>query len=173
MAIYGFRGLGWFGCGVVVAVASYMATSQGAAERARLDKLDVQIVEAKKDIRGLETEFNTRASMIQLGEWNGNVLKLGAPAPQQYLADETALASLDTAQPAVVAVAAVVPAGQREAAPEPAVVRTADAGKRSGATATAQRDGLGKARTQAVAMVDDRLMDDLRKRAQAEQLALR
>src|ERR1044072_3579096 len=55
-----FKGLGWFLCGVVVAPACYMVTSQGAAERQRLHAVEMRIAQAKKDIRGLETEFRTR-----------------------------------------------------------------------------------------------------------------
>ena len=177
MAVYGFRGLGWFVCGVTVAIGSYMATSQGAVERARLEQVEASIIAAKKEIRSLETEFNTRANMVQLGEWNG-VLQLAAPAPGQYLPDEAALASLDQPAPAP-AVAAddepvvqqarlVIPAG----APKPleTAIAKVDAAKTAAAE---QRDGLVKARSQAVAMIDEKLFDDLKKRAQDEQLKLR
>lgn len=166
--MFGFRGLGWFACGVTVAIGSYMATSQGALERARLDAVEASIIAAKKEIRSLETEFDTRANMVQLGEWNGNVLKLAAPAPSQYLPDEGALAQLD--QPAVqpeqpaTTVAAVIPAGTPRPAIETAAVKPA---------ATAQRDGLAKARTQAVAMIDDNMLADLRKRGEIELSAFR
>lgn len=167
--MFGFRGLGWFACGVTVAIGSYMATSQGALERARLDAVEASIIAAKKEIRSLETEFDTRANMVQLGEWNGNVLKLAAPAPNQYLPDEGALAQLDqpAAQPEQPAtmVAAVIPAGT----PNP-MVETAEAAKPA---ATAQRDGLARARGQAVAMIDDTMLADLRKRGEIELSAFR
>jgi hypothetical protein len=176
MAVYGFRGLGWFVCGVTVAIGSYMATSQGAVERARLEAVEASIIAAKKEIRSLETEFNTRANMVQLGEWNG-VLQLAAPAPAQYLPDEEALASLDQPAPAP-AVASDEPASQQArlvipaGAPKP--LETALAKVDAAKTAAAeQRDGLVKARSQAVAMIDEKLFDDLKKRAQDEQLKLR
>jgi hypothetical protein len=105
MIVHGFRGLGWFLCGVIVAPTCYMVTSHGAAERAKLRAMDVAIVEAHKDIRGLETEFDTRANMAQIERWNGDVLAMNAPQPQQYLASASGLAALD--QPAVPASAAV------------------------------------------------------------------
>ena len=98
MAVNRFQGMGWFVFGVVVAPACYMVNSYGAAEQAKLNATKASIVRAQVDIRQLETEFNTRANMAQLERWNGEVLALAAPAPQQYLASETALASLDQAQ---------------------------------------------------------------------------
>ncbi|WP_294250551.1 hypothetical protein [uncultured Sphingomonas sp.] len=119
MAVYGFRGLGWFLCGVIVAPTCYMVTSHGAAERAKLRAMDSAIVQAHKDIRGLETEFDTRANMAQIERWNGDVLAMNAPQPQQYLASASGLAALD--QPAQAAsgdakvetAALVIPTGQR------------------------------------------------------------
>lgn len=119
MAVHGFRGLGWFLCGVIVAPTCYMVTSHGAAERAKLRAMDSAIVQAHKDIRGLETEFDTRANMAQIERWNGDVLAMNAPQPQQYLASASGLAALD--QPAaavpgdakVETAALVIPTGQR------------------------------------------------------------
>ncbi|SFK14534.1 hypothetical protein SAMN03159338_3388 [Sphingomonas sp. NFR04] len=119
MAVYGFRGIGWFLCGVIVAPTCYMVTSHGAAERAKLRAMDSAIVQAHKDIRGLETEFDTRANMAQIERWNGDVLAMNAPQPQQYLASASGLAALDQPAPAalgdakVETVALVIPTGQR------------------------------------------------------------
>ncbi len=134
MAVYGFRGLGWFLCGVIVAPTCYMVTSHGAAERAKLRAMDSAIVQAHKDIRGLETEFDTRANMAQIERWNGDVLAMNAPQPQQYLASASGLAALDQ-QPAATApgdarvetAALVIPTGQRpvESAPAAQPVATA------------------------------------------------
>lgn len=136
MAVHGFRGLGWFLCGVIVAPTCYMVTSHGAAERAKLRAMDSAIVQAHKDIRGLETEFDTRANMAQIERWNGDVLAMNAPQPQQYLASASGLAALD--QPPAAAMpgsakvetaALVIPAGQRpvETAPAAQPVATAAA----------------------------------------------
>lgn len=101
MAVHGFRGLGWFLCVAVVAPTCYMVTSHGASERARLKATQLAIISAHKDIRALETEFDTRANMAQIERWNGDVLAMNAPQPQQYLASASGLAALD--QPAAAA----------------------------------------------------------------------
>ena len=125
MAVQSFKGLGWLLCAVVVAPACYMVNSHGAAEQAKLNAMKGAILQARKDIRGLETEFQTRANLAQIERWNGDVLALAAPAPGQYLASETALASLD--QPAQIQNASlIVPAGA-PAARSVAAVATAAA----------------------------------------------
>jgi hypothetical protein len=189
MAVHGFKGLGWFLCGVVVAPACYLVNSHGAAEQAKLNATKLAIVQAQRDIRGLETEFNTRANLAQLERWNGEVLALAAPVAQQYLASETALASLDQ-QPADIQTAAlVVPAGApaaQVAAVAVAQVTNPVQGPAQNARATksvAQQDGelrklMKKADRQAIASVDRGVlsastMDDLRKLAKREKLALR
>jgi len=184
MAVQGFKGLGWFLLGVVVAPACYMVNSHGAAEQGRLNAVKAAIVQAKKDIRGLETEFDTRANLAQLQRWNGDVLAMAAPVAQQYLASQEALATLD--QPAEVQMASlVIPAGAR-VEPAPAVVVTAAAepvhspGQNKSA---AQQDNelrnlMKKADKRAVAMVDQGLlsastMDDLQQLAKRERSTLR
>lgn len=189
MAVRGFRGLGWFLCGVIVAPACYMVNSYGAAEQARLNAMKAAIVQAQRDIRGLETEFQTRANLAQIERWNGEVLALVAPAPQQYLADETALASLDR-QPAEIQTASlIVPAGApavqpaaavatAEARPVQAAPGAAPAGKSVAQQDRELHDLMKKADRRAVAMVDKGLlsastMNDLQKLASREKLALR
>jgi len=189
MAVHGFKGLGWFLCGVVVAPACYLVNSHGAAEQAKLNATKLAIVQAQRDIRGLETEFNTRANLAQLERWNGEVLALAAPVAQQYLASETALASLDQ-QPADIQTAALVvpagaPAAQVAAVAVAQVVNPVQgaAPKAGAAKSVAQQDGelrklMKKADRQAIASVDRGVlsastMDDLRKLAKREKLALR
>ena len=188
MAVQGFRGLGWFLCGVIVAPACYMVNSYGAAEQARLNAMKAAIVQAEKDIRGLETEFQTRANLAQIERWNGEVLALAAPAPQQYLPDEAALASLD--QPAAVQTASlIVPAGApavqpaaatatAAARPVQAAPNAAPAGKSVAQQDRELHDLMKKADKRAVAMVDKGLLsastiNDLQKLASREKLALR
>jgi hypothetical protein len=178
VAIYGFRGLGWFGCGVAVALGCYMVTSQGAFEHARLASLDANIARAEKDIRSLETEFNARANMLQLQRWNGDSLALAAPTAQQYLASETALADLDHMDVPQQTAEAVIPAAVPQPKLEPAVATADAAPSKHGASGVAQADGQRRLRTEAVAMLDKgplsaATIDDLMKRAQAEQSALR
>lgn len=172
--MFGFKGLGWFVCGVVIAPACYMVTSQGAAERARLATLENSIVAAKKEIRALETEYNTRANMTQLQQWNGETLQLAAPNPQQFLDSDTQLASIDALEAPAIEdearpqLAAVVPSAAPR--PEPAVAMRDAGPSKPAATAAVQ---TGQARATAVALIDDKLMRDLQQRARVEQLALR
>ncbi|MET0310286.1 MAG: hypothetical protein ABW023_16390 [Sphingomonas sp.] len=187
MAVQGFKGLGWFLCGVIVAPACYMVTSHGAAERARLKSVEASIVQAQRDIRGLETEFNTRANLAQIERWNGDVLAMAAPAPQQYLASENQLASLDRVdtEATLQTAALVVPAG---ASPVQAVAATVASNTvpvqaKTVGKSVAQQDSelhnlMKKADRKAVAMVDRGMLsastvNDLEKLAKREKLALR
>jgi hypothetical protein len=186
-----FEGLGWFLCGVIVAPACYMVNSYGAAEQAKLNATKAAILQAQRDIRQLETEFNTRANLAQLERWNGEVLALAAPAPQQFLASETQLASLDQpmADAQVQTASLVVPVGASPVqAVAAAVVPAAQpvqgaAHDSTGPRAVARQDGelrklMKKADRQAVAMVGDGVLsastvNDLEKLAKREKLALR
>jgi hypothetical protein len=182
--VQGFKGIGWFLCGVVVAPACYMVNSYGASEQARLNAMKAAIVQAHKDIRGLETEFDTRANLAQLQRWNGDVLAMAAPAPQQYLASQEALADLD--KPAEVQMASlVVPAGM-PIQNAPAVVKTAAAapvhsvgqGKSAAQQDKELRNLMNRADKRAVAMVDRGLLsastvDELQQLARRERSSLR
>lgn len=100
-AAYRFRGLGWFVTGVIVVLGFYLVSLQVAAERKKVDDVNRDIARAERDIRSLETEFNTRANLAQLERWNGDVLALAAPTPTQFLPDEVRLAQLDFRGPAI------------------------------------------------------------------------
>lgn len=80
----GFKGMGWFLCGLVVAPGCYVVMSQVATERARVESVERAIRQANRDIRNLETEFRTRANFAQLERWNGEVFALAAPQPEQF-----------------------------------------------------------------------------------------
>lgn len=94
-AAHRLRGVGWFGSCVVVVLVFYLVSLQVAAERNRLDAVNARVADAEHDIRALETEFDTRANLAQLERWNGDTLALTAPVAGQFVADETALASID------------------------------------------------------------------------------
>ncbi len=94
MAIKALSGFGWFLTGVIVAPACYLVSSQVAAERSKVEAMERAIAKAHKDIRGLETEFDTRANLAQLERWNGEVMRYTAPTPRQFLASDTELAGL-------------------------------------------------------------------------------
>lgn len=94
MAIKGLEGFGWLLACVVGAPGCYLVSSQVASERVRVEAVERGIAKAHKDIRGLETEFDTRANLAQLERWNGDVMRYTAPTPQQFLSSDTQLASL-------------------------------------------------------------------------------
>lgn len=98
-AAYRMRGLGWFFSGVVVALVFLLVSLQVAAERKKVTDISRAIAAAKRDIRMLETEFNTRANLAQLEKWNGDVLALTAPRAEQFMDDGIALAQVDFSAP--------------------------------------------------------------------------
>lgn len=79
----------------VAVMGLYIITSQVAAERTELERVDRKIMTARKDIRQLQTELGTRANLRQLEAWNGEVLALSTPDADQFVADERMLATLD------------------------------------------------------------------------------
>ena len=121
-AAYRLRGIGWFGSCVAVVLGFYLVSLQVAAERKKLDDVNGRIAAAQRDIRALETEFDTRANLVQLEKWNGDTLALTAPVAGQFVGDEAQLASLDVtrgpAESAVQTAALLVPSQ-----PAPVVVQ--------------------------------------------------
>lgn len=116
MATYRLKGLGWFGGCVAVALGFYLVSLQVAAERKKLEQADTRIRVAARDIRALETEFDTRANLTQLERWNGDTLALVAPTAAQFVRDEAQLAAIrfdgapGASDGAVLTAALVVPA---------------------------------------------------------------
>ncbi|MBA3898003.1 MAG: hypothetical protein H0X36_12915 [Sphingomonadaceae bacterium] len=92
-----FRSLGWVAGVATAATGLYLVSLQVAAERGKLEAVERQIASAQRDMRQLQTELGTRASMRQLERWNGDVLALSAPKAGQYLKGDAQLASLDVA----------------------------------------------------------------------------
>ena len=97
-AAYRLKGIGWFGSCVAVVLGFYLVSLQVASERKKLDDVNARIAAAQRDIRALETEFDTRANLVQLEKWNGDTLALTAPVAGQFVGDESQLASLDVTQ---------------------------------------------------------------------------
>ncbi|MBB5686084.1 hypothetical protein [Sphingobium boeckii] len=89
-----FKPMGLVMIGMTAAMGFYLISSRVASERTELEKVDRQILAAKKQIRQLQTEIGTRASMRQLEQWNGEVLALSAPDASQYV-QEAALGHID------------------------------------------------------------------------------
>jgi hypothetical protein len=175
MLAYAWKSLGWFTAIVAVALGFLLVPLQVAAERKKLDKTVAQIAAAHRDIRALETEFDTRANLAQLEQWNGDTLRLTAPVAGQYITDEAALASLDLrgAQPGeagaqmaslvvpsrpigLATVQATTPAirilpATAMAAPEPSL---------AGAVAEVRTAAVERIKSQAVASLDRKLLSD-------------
>ncbi|WP_288412860.1 hypothetical protein [uncultured Sphingomonas sp.] len=174
MSAFGFGTLGKLVAVGVMAPAFYLVISQGAAERGRVEAVERSIVQARKDIRALETEFDTRANMAQLERWNGDVLALAAPRAEQYVGGEHQLASLPgRTEGGNVALAYVVPSAPMEmaaATPEPTlaeasapVAAPAKASKAKPAmkpVGAVQTAAVIPAKARAVAMLDRTLLSD-------------
>lgn len=123
-----FRPVGWVAGVAVAACALYMISLQVAAERGRLEEVDRKISQTQREIRQLQTELGTRASLRQLERWNSEVLALSAPKAGQFLTGEASLATLDrtglgdapSAPPPVMV--AVMTRQPKVAAAEPSVI---------------------------------------------------
>jgi hypothetical protein len=93
-AAYRLKGLGWFASCTAIVLGFYLVSLQVAAERNRLEALNGRIRSAERDIRALETEFDTRANLAQLERWNGDILALSAPTAGQFVGSEAQLAAV-------------------------------------------------------------------------------
>ena len=163
MIAFAWKMLAWFGVGVVVALSVLIVPLHVAAERKRLDGTTREIVQAERDIRALETEFETRANIAQLERWNGDTLRLAPPVAAQYVRDEAALASLDFKAPLGVVgsdvrmAAAIVPS--QLSAPTGSVVAPAAAPTATAtATATAATAPTAPARMASVSTTAPRVV---------------
>jgi len=88
-----FRPIGWVAGVATAATALYLVSLQVAAERGKLESVERQIARAQRDMRQLQTELGTRASLRQLEKWNGDVLALSAPGADQFVQSGAQLAS--------------------------------------------------------------------------------
>lgn len=131
-----FRSLGWVGGVATAACALYLISLQVASERARLEEVDRKIAATEREIRQLQTELGTRASLRQLERWNGEALALSAPTAAQYLGSEAALATLDAsglgttpAAPPPVMMAVLTPQSHAAPTAEPSLLEKLTAPK--------------------------------------------
>ena len=179
VVVHRFRWFGWFVLCVGVILGCYLMSSRVAAERNKLADVERAIASTQRDIRALETEFDTRANLAQLQRWNGDTLKLSAPTAAQYMRDDAQLAMLDQPQVQIAAVIPSAPAATIETTPASVTVTTrpAAAAKAAKAVFTAattikSQPAAAKPRAQ-VAMLDRRIMGgsslgDLMRRVDAE-----
>jgi len=100
IAIKRLQSIMWILVVAMGALSAYLISLRVATERNAVHDVIDQIRWTRSDIRYLEAEFGSRASMRQLAAWNQNDLRLYVPAPTQYLPNERALANLDRIAPA-------------------------------------------------------------------------
>ena len=177
-----FRALGWVGVVASAATGLYLISVQVAAERGKLEAVEAQIAAAQRDMRQLQTEMGTRASMRQLERWNGDVLALTAPKATQFLRGEAQLASLNldiapgvpNAPPPAMASIAVpkavevsVPDVPDEVAPGNAVTKPIVPVRTTRAVGLASATPV-KPRLQRVAMIDAGTVEDVTRIARLE-----
>lgn len=178
-AVQRLKGLGWLASCVIVVLGCYMVSLSVANERNKLARMNLKIALAERDLRALGTEFDTRANMVQLERWNGEVLALTAPTAAQFLESEVQFASLvrspNTAQPEVKMAALVVPAGvtpiqtanaaaiavvAATPAPAPAVAKVAVVREAPAPVVAPVRTAATETKAKAVAMLDRKLLSD-------------
>lgn len=177
-AVQRLKGLGWLFSCVVVVLGCYMVSLSVANERNKLARMNLKIALAERDLRALGTEFDTRANMVQLERWNGEVLSLTAPTAAQFVRDETQFASLvrtPGAGPEVKMAALVVPAGvtpiqtanaaavavvAATPAPAPAVAKVAVVQEAPAPVVAVVRTAAAETKAKAVAMLDRKLLSD-------------
>lgn len=94
LAVKRLRAIGWIALIFLVLIALYPLSLSVATQRSDLGRLERKIVSTKAEIRYLETEFQTRASLSQLEAWNDLGYGYVAPTADQYLEGERALANL-------------------------------------------------------------------------------
>lgn len=118
-----FRPVAWVAIVATAATMLYMISAQVAAERGRLEEIDQKIADTRNEIRQLQTEMGTRASLRQLERWNSEVLALSSPTARQYVDGEEGISSISSANlgvesvppPPVMAAVLVKPALAQEA----------------------------------------------------------
>ena len=160
IAAYRLKGFGWLGASTAIVLGFYLVSLQVASERKKLEHLNADIASTQRDIRALETEFDTRANLAQLERWNGDTLALSAPQPGQFLRSEAELADADVVRgpavgPAMRTAALIVPSFASPAASVPvtsAPVVAIAAGKAttlpaSGTPQVARNETLPRARS--------------------------
>jgi hypothetical protein len=180
VVVHRFRWFGWFVLCVGVILGCYLMSSRVAAERNKLADVERSIASTQRDIRALETEFDTRANLAQLQRWNGDTLKLSAPTAAQYVRNDSQLAMLDSGEPQIqnAAVIPSAPAATIETTPasvsvtvRPAAVVKPTKAVLTAAPAIKPQSAAAKPRAQ-MAMLDRRIMGgslgDLMRRVDAE-----
>jgi type II secretory pathway pseudopilin PulG len=95
MIVQRFKAVGWVAMVAIAATFLYLISLQVAVERGKLEAVEAQINAAQREVRQLQTEMGTRASLRQLERWNGEVLALSAPKATQFVNSGTQLVAFD------------------------------------------------------------------------------
>jgi hypothetical protein len=95
MIVQRFKAVGWVAMVAIAATFLYLISLQVAVERGKLEAVEMQINAAQREVRQLQTEMGTRASLRQLERWNGEVLALSAPKAAQFVNNGAQLVALD------------------------------------------------------------------------------
>ncbi|MFT5330443.1 MAG: hypothetical protein ACI9KA_001535 [Parasphingorhabdus sp.] len=178
LAVKRLEGIGWLALVFLVAILLYPLSLSVATLRSDLARTDHKIVETKKEIRYLETEFSARANLRQLEDWNKLEFGYASPLASQYLDGERALANLggkDLRKPVQVAVISsmdgIKPAGiigsvfgtakaQDRNDDGSAIGSNAGYGRSAADSSPGRGAGTAQARTTRVAQIEDKLLDD-------------
>ncbi len=99
IAIKRLAGVMWVLVIAAAILTVYLINLRVATEQKRVNDLQGEIYAARMNIRYLEAEFGTRASLIQLERWNAADLKLAVTSKDRFLSSEKALANLEGIQP--------------------------------------------------------------------------
>lgn len=173
MIVQRFKAVGWVAMVAIAATLLYLISLQVAVERGKLEAVEAQITSAQRELRQLQTEMGTRASMRQLERWNGEVLALSAPKATQFVNDGAQLVALDldseratpNAPPPVMASVAV---------PKPVDVTVPtladDVVSRTVIAAVASQPAVSRPKAQRVAMITTVSAHEIAKIAKLESL---
>lgn len=193
LAVKRLKTIGWIALIFIVAIALYPLSLSVATLRSDLTRTEREILRTRAELRYLETEFATRASLTQLAMWNDLEYGYEAPSAAQYLDGERELANLgDEARqldkPVRVAAMTIKPqaepapikpaelAGNTVKPPAPlsvsasvAIISPARAVTAAPAPAKAVAADTGKSdKSEGRRLLDDRLLDRINKQADAE-----
>lgn len=186
LAVKRLHALGWIALIFIVAITLYPLSLSVAALRSDLNRVESDIVSTKREIRYLETEFATRASLKQLEKWNDLQYGYVAPTAEQYLEGERALARIGDDGPVRMAAMtlpgpSVAPAGtigspfgEPTAATKKPAKEAEDSGESSEqAVADAKPKTETKPQRVASQLLDEKLVSQLALEAKVEQMEVR
>ncbi len=192
LAVKRLKTIGWIALIFIVAIALYPLSLSVATLRSDLTRTERDILRTRAEIRYLETEFATRASLAQLAMWNDLEYGYEAPSAAQYLDGERELANLGDAtkpldRPVRVAAMTIKPQAEPAAikpaelaantvkTPEPlsvsasvAIISPARAATAATAPKSAKAESGTGGKAEGRRLLDDRLLDRINKQADAE-----